>query len=112
MFAKYMASRVGLTQWLDAATLRLNAYAEPLAASDTTRQSLISSFDRDLDFFSSTDFEDLLVFTLDVLELLWQDLNLLVELCGENAMFLGLGLGCVGFSWISKKVFATKRLKK
>jgi hypothetical protein len=61
---------LGLTQWLDVTALRLNASAEPLAATDTTRQSLLSGFDRDLDFFSSTDFEDLLVFTLDVLELL------------------------------------------
>jgi len=70
LFVKYISSRLGLTQWLDVTALRLNASAEPLAATDTTRQSLLSGFDRDLDFFSSTDFEDLLVFTLDVLELL------------------------------------------
>lgn len=53
-----------------------------------------NSLDRDVDFSSSTDFEDLLVFTLDALELLWQDVNLLVELCGDNA----LGLGFLGLS--------------
>lgn len=61
-------------------------------APTPTAPDFTPSLDRDLDFFSSTDFEDLLVFSLDALELLWQDVNLLVELCGENA----LGLGFLG----------------
>lgn len=71
-------------------------------------ESSVNSLDRDVDFFASTDFEDLLVFTLDALELLWQDVNLLVELCGDNA----LGLGFLGLSWVSRRVFSAKRLKR
>jgi hypothetical protein len=93
-------------------TSRFSADTSMLATSESAETSLASSFDRDLDFFSSTDFEDLLVFTLDVLELLWQDVNLLVELCGDNAFFLGAGLGLTGFTWLSKKVFSIKRFKR
>jgi hypothetical protein len=97
VFESFAAS-TGLTRLVHTAFNNINALAQPLSTSETTKQSLLFSFDRDLDFFTSTDFEDLLVFTLDVLELLWQDVNLLIELCGENAFFVGLGLGFMGFS--------------
>lgn len=71
-----------------------SGFSGALAPASASGSAPANSLDRDVDFFSSTDFEDLLVFTLDALELLWQDVNLLVELCGDNA----LGLGFLGLS--------------
>jgi len=116
MAAQYITrtlNKVGLSQLPQSLTKQdLSTNPDFLSTTELTQASLTSSFDRDLDFFSSTDFEDLLVFALDALELLWQDVNLLVELCGDNAFLLGAGLGVMGFSWISKKVFSVKRFKR
>lgn len=76
-------------------------------------QDSILSADRDIDLFSSTDFEDLLVFTLDALELIWQDVNLVVDLCGDNLFALGAGAFAGGSAFLySRRVFFTKRLKR
>lgn len=70
-YVSFFFDRAGLTGLLDATVLKfLSGGNGGLAIAETTANSLASSFDRDLDFFSSTDFEDLLVFTLDALELL------------------------------------------
>ena len=76
-------------------------------------QDSILSADRDIDLFSSTDFEDLLVFTLDALELIWQDVNLIVDLCGDNLIALGAGVFASGSAFLySRRVFFTKRFKR
>jgi hypothetical protein len=76
-------------------------------------QNLTPALDQDVDSFTSTDFEDLLVFTLDALELLWQDVNLVIEICGDNVFALGLGVLSLGsLTLLSRKVFSTKRLKR
>ena len=76
-------------------------------------QDSVLSADKDIDLFSSTDFEDLLVFTLDALELIWQDVNLVVDLCGDNLFALGAGALVGGSAFFySRRVFFTKRFKR
>jgi len=76
-------------------------------------QDHVLSADKDLDLLSSTDFEDLLVFTLDALELVWQDVNLVVDLCGDNLFVMGVGVFATGSAFLLyRKAFALKKTKR
>ncbi len=105
--------KTGLTGALGTlASLEVSSLGGLSSASLPGQDSLFSA-DKDIDLFSSTDFEDLLVFTLDALELIWQDVNLVVDLCGDNLFALGVGALVGGSAFLySRRVFFTKRFKR
>lgn len=87
--------------------------AEGLFLKILPGQDHVFSADKDLDLFSSTDFEDLLVFTLDALELIWQDVNLVVDLCGDNLFAVGAGVFATGSAFLLyRKAFSLKKIKR
>jgi hypothetical protein len=109
----YLALKTGLVGVADTLTSLEPSAGEGLFSKIFPGQDHILSADKDLDLFSSTDFEDLLVFTLDALELVWQDVNLVVDLCGDNVFALGVGALATGSAFLlSRKAFSLKKVKR
>ena len=68
--AQSLGLKTGLTGALSMLASREASSLGGLSPASLPGQDSLFSADRDVDLFSSTDFEDLLVFTLDALELI------------------------------------------